>query len=172
MAGTMDSLNGSAAITPASSSSSSILDGLNFGLAGGAISDLFGGIGDLTEASGYNTAAGIAQSNEKLEATSTAIQEAQADRAIYQQQGTAAAGYAGSGLAMSGSAQDVLRAGAQQGALKKQVLAVQGGISEANYAEQAQSFSQMASTATTAAAGSFGSGLLSAVGSIGSLLGI
>jgi hypothetical protein len=146
------------------------IDDINFGDLGGAVSDLFGGIGDLTESQGYATAAKIAQSNEQLEQASTAIQETQANRQIYQAQGATQAAYGNAGLAMSGSAQDVLRMGAQQGALKKQILGVQGQINEQNYAEQAQSFSQMASTATTAAAGSFGSGLLSAVGGLFSFL--
>jgi hypothetical protein len=53
---------------------------------------------------------------------------------------------------MSGSALDLLRSGAQQGALTKQVLGQQGLITEAGYTEQATAYTNMEAAAKFAAA--------------------
>jgi hypothetical protein len=81
---------------------------------------------------------------------STAIKQSQADRNLYQSLGTTEADIAGAGLAQSGSALDLLRESASQGAMTKAVLGEQGLITEAGYAEQAQSYQDMASAAGVA----------------------
>lgn len=151
-----------------------------FSAAGGAVSDLFGGIGDLqqgalkakglnlqasglrikaqgdlAEASEYDLAGNLATANEKFTEQSQAIKQMQLDRQIASSQGQTSADVAGAGFASSGSALDILRDSASQGALTKQVLGQQGLITEAGFQEQADSFSVMSKAARTAAAGEF-----------------
>ena len=149
-----------------------------FSNAGGAVSDLFGGIGDilqgglkakglniqaeglrlkatgdLAEATNYDRATVLAEQNKQFTETSTAVQEAQLDRSNYLQIGRQGADVAGAGFTASGSALDILADSARQGALSKQVLGQQGLITEAGYEEQAQSYKTLADTAHTTAAG-------------------
>ncbi len=58
---------------------------------------------------------------------------------------------AASGFASSGSALDLLRDSAAQGAMTKAVLGQQGLIEEAGYEEQAKSYQLMSSAANMAA---------------------
>ena len=149
-----------------------------FSNAGGAVSDLFGGIGDilqgglkakglniqaeglrlkatgdLAEATNYDRATVLAEQNKQFTETSNAIQESQLDRSNYLQIGGQQAAIAGAGGAASGSALDILADSARQGALSKQVLGQQGMITEAGYEEQAASYKTLADTARTTAAG-------------------
>ena len=96
--------------------------------------------GDLAEASEYDLAGNLANANATFTAQSTAIQQTQQDRALYQSLGTTQAGVAGAGFAESGSAMDVLRSSASQGALTRAVLGQQGLVTEAGYQEQAQTY--------------------------------
>lgn len=141
-----------------------------FSNLGGAVSDLFAGFGattnanlqaqglrikaqgDLAEGQEYDLASSLAAQNEKFTETSTAIQQAQQERNTTLQIGGQRADVAGAGFAESGSALDILRDSASQGALSKAVLGQQGLITEAGYTEQQQSYNLMASTARTAAA--------------------
>jgi hypothetical protein len=81
---------------------------------------------------------------------STAIKQSQADRALFTSLGTTRADIAGAGLAASGSALDILRSSAQQGAMTRAVIGQQGLITEAEYAEQHASYEKMASAADVA----------------------
>jgi hypothetical protein len=65
--------------------------------------------------------------------------------------GQTRADVAGAGFAESGSALDILRESASQGALTKSVMATQGLITEAGYQEQADSYRTMATAAGIAA---------------------
>jgi hypothetical protein len=65
--------------------------------------------------------------------------------------GQTTADVAGAGFATAGSAIDLLRESAAQGAITKQVTQVQGNIQEAGYKEQAQSYENMAAAAGVAA---------------------
>jgi|SRR5579863_143654 len=141
---------------------------------GGAVSDLFAGFGastnaslqaqglrikaqgDIAEGQEYDLAAGLAAQNKQFTETSTAIQEAQRERETTMQIGGQRADIAGAGFAESGSALDILRESASQGALSKAVLGQQGLISEAGYQEQQQSYNLMAQTARTTATGEQG----------------
>jgi hypothetical protein len=77
----------------------------------------------------------------------------QLDRQITLTIGGQRADVAGAGLKESGTALDLLRDSAAQGALAKDVLARQGVIQEAGYEEQAQSYDVMSGAAKYAAAG-------------------
>lgn len=124
----------------------------------GAVGDLFAaeghkakGEGDRIEAQNYDLASSLALQNEKFTETSTAIKQSQLDRSIYQTIGGQQADMAGGGFAASGSALDLMRDSASQGALTKAVAGQQGLITEAGYTEQAQSYTNMASAARLAA---------------------
>lgn len=148
------------------------------GNIGGAVSDLFAGFGaatqadlkaqglnlnaqglrlkatgDLAEGSEYDLASTLAAKNEAYTAKSTAIQVKQQDRSTTLQMGGQQAAQAGAGFAASGSGLDILADSAAQGALAKSVLQQQGAITEAGYQEQSDSYTLMASTARTTAAG-------------------
>ena len=142
-----------------------------FANAGGAVSDLLGGIGagksaglsvdalrlkatgDLAEAGQYDLAGDLALRNAQYTKTSTAIQQAQQARATTIQIGGQQNAIAGSGFKTSGSGLDILADSAREGALTQQVLGQQGLIQEAGYDEQAKSYQLMANTARTTAAG-------------------
>jgi hypothetical protein len=149
----------------------------------GAASDLFAASGhrskaqgDLIEAQNYDLAAGLATQNEKFAETSTAIKEAQIDRENAKMIGGQAADVAGAGFAASGSALDLMRDSAAQGALTHAVAGEQGLIQEAGYTEQAQSYQNMSVAAhmaadaeNTAATGSTITGILKGVAGMASL---
>jgi hypothetical protein len=124
---------------------------------GGAASDLFTGFGDTAKAKGdfaeaknYSLASDLAAQNEKFTETSTAIKEAQQQRSLTQTLGGQQADVAGAGFAESGSALDLLRDSASEGALTHAVLGQQGLITEAGYNEQAASYQNMSQAATAA----------------------
>jgi hypothetical protein len=126
--------------------------------AGAGVSDIFAGFGaeakgqgDLLEQQNYLQAAKFAQQEAEFAKQSTAIQEMQQSREISKSLGQTTADVAGAGFATSGSALDLLRESAAQGAITKQVTQVQGNIQEAGYKEQAASYSNMAAAAGIAA---------------------
>jgi hypothetical protein len=125
---------------------------------GGAVSDLFAAdadrskaTGDRLEAQNYGLAASLAGQNEQFEVLSTSIKEAQQDRSIYQTTSGQRADEANAGFAESGSALDLLRDSASQGALQKAVTSEQGLITEAGYREQQESYLNMQNAANVAA---------------------
>jgi hypothetical protein len=125
---------------------------------GGGVSDLFSGESDRAKAAGaryeeanYRLAAQFADQNAVFTQWSTDIKEAQASREITKSLGETAADVAGAGFAASGSALDILRESASQGALTKAVLSEQGLITQAGYKEQAASYNNMAQAADMAA---------------------
>lgn len=109
--------------------------------------DLLKGQGDLLEEKSYDAAHDLALKNKAFAAESTAVQGAQADRAITMSLGAARAGYGASGVLESGSAIDVLRASAQQSELEKAILQKQGVMAEESYDVQAESYGNMAKAA-------------------------
>jgi post-segregation antitoxin (ccd killing protein) len=128
-----------------------------FGDLGGAVSDLFAAQGykykaqgDEFEKQNYLLAADLADKNARFAETSTAIKTAQQNRQIYQNIGGQKADIAGAGFAESGSAIDLLRDSAAQGALMQAVTQQQGLIQEEGYKEQAQSYRNMAAAAQVA----------------------
>jgi hypothetical protein len=129
---------------------------------GGAASDIFSGItgseslqikaqGDLAEGRSYDLAAALALQNEQFTQTETGVKQMQNDREVYQTISGEQAGIAGGGLAESGSALDLLRSSASQGALSHALIGQQGLITEAGYQEQHDSYVNMSAAAKQAA---------------------
>ena len=94
----------------------------------------------------------LAGQNAQFTQMSTAIKDAQTAREISKAQGATTAAVAGGGFATSGSALDILRDSAQQGAITRAVGQQQGLVTEAGYNEQQQSYTLMAGAANQAAA--------------------
>ena len=142
----------------------------------GAVSDIFGGMdkaagerikaegteldaegmrlkshGDLVSADNYDLASTLALQNKEFTRESTSIQIAQQQRQLYLGLGATRADVAASGFSNSGSALDIMRSSAQQGALAKGVLSEQGLISEAGFQEQATSYTNLSGAARYAA---------------------
>ncbi len=136
----------------------------------GAVGDIFSGImgasGDNADASAYNKAANFALENAAVAQRSGAIQEAQANRAIYQvtsgQQAVEGAG----GVTGGGSNQYLSRASLQQGGLQKAIIANNAQIQVQGFEAEAAADQGQAAQATAQAAASAGGGILGAIGSI------
>lgn len=129
-----------------------------FSAAGGAVSDLFAADADRTKAAGnriqaqeYDLAGALSLQNEQFTETSTAIKQQQQQRSFEDITGKESAAVGASGFEASGSALDLLRDSASQGALAKETIGQQGLIDEASYKEQAQSYALMSSSARMAA---------------------
>jgi hypothetical protein len=124
----------------------------------GAVQDLFNAgslktkaAGNRIEAQEYGLASDLSRQNEQFTKTSTDIKEQQQQRQFEQTVGQQQADVASSGFTESGSALDILRDSASQGALAKETLGQQGLIEEAGYEEQAKSYTLMQSAANMAA---------------------
>lgn len=155
-----------------------------FTALGGAVSDLFAADAYRTRAAGnriqseeYDLAKELSLQNAQFTKTSTEIKEFQAQRGIETTLGQQAADVAASGFEASGSALDLLRDSASQGALHKAVLGQQGLIEETSYKEQAKSYGLMSESALMAAAadehaatGATWSAAFKAASAVGSLL--
>ncbi len=102
---------------------------------------------DLIEQQNYKLAQKYAVENVGATEISTNIQEAQEQRAAFSTIGSEEAGTAGAGLAASGSALDLLASSNAQAALGKATIGYQGGVTEAGYQEQANSYGLMANSA-------------------------
>lgn len=129
-----------------------------FTAAAGAASDLFAAEGLRTRATGnrieaqqYGLAANLARENEQFSKTSTAIKEFQTQRSIESTIGSQQAEVAASGFGTSGTALDLLRDSASQGALTAATLQQQGIIEQHGYEEQAKSYDLMQQSAYMAA---------------------
>jgi hypothetical protein len=133
---------------------------------GAAASSIFGAIGDFAEAGAYQQAANLSGIEAGYASENTRIQEAQAQRKLYQVEGAAAAKVGGAGLAMGGSNLDIMRSSAQQGALNKQLIQTQGNINVAGYQQQEESYHQMSVAANNAGLGGIVSGVVDALGVI------
>jgi hypothetical protein len=133
---------------------------------GGAVGSLFTSQGNAAEANSYTSAAELEQQNAQLTAASTRIQEVQQARAVSQSLGTTEADVAGAGFTSSGSALDILRSSAQQGALATSLVNIQGAINENAYAAQAGADVAKAKAANEANT----AGTISAIASVGGAL--
>jgi hypothetical protein len=129
-----------------------------FSNLGGAVSDLFAasafktkGQGLRAEAEQYLVSAQYAEDNKQFAAQNTAIQEVQAGRDVEKTLGGQQAAIAAGNFANSGSALDIMRDSANQGALKNAILAQQGNITETGFEQQAQSYRFMSHAASMAA---------------------
>jgi hypothetical protein len=124
----------------------------------GGVSDIFAGFGDIDkmkadelESGQYQEAAAFAGQEAQYSQDSTAIQVAQKNREATMAMGKTASEVAGAGFAASGSALDIMRSNAQQGALASAVTSEQGQIQTQGYQEQQQSYDTMAEIAGNAA---------------------
>jgi hypothetical protein len=125
---------------------------------GGAVQDLFAADAHRSKAKGLQIEAGnyersseYAEQSARFTETSTEIKQAQLDRDIYKTLGGIEADVAGAGFAMSGSALDIMRDSASQGALTKAVGGLQGLITEEGYEVQAKNYADMGKAAMIAA---------------------
>ncbi len=130
---------------------------------GGAVSSLFSGIGEFEAAGGYKTAAKYAEENAQIAQQTSDIQQEMTRRRVYQSIGGTQAAEGGAGLATSGSATDILRSSAQQGALTKQLVQRQGAINVLGYQAEAASYQGMAAQATASGIGGIFGGILKGV---------
>lgn len=129
-----------------------------FNFAGGAVDDLFSvgafktkAKGFDLEAANYDAAAGMADQNADFTRISTGLKLMQIERQKFNVLGGQRADVASSGFAASGSAMDILRDSAQQGALQEAVAHQQGLVTEEGYRQQASSYRNMAAASRLAA---------------------
>lgn len=129
-----------------------------FADAGGAVSDIFGGLAGLqrakgyrAEAAGFTRAAGLAGENVDLEKVATSVQETQSERKALKIIGGQMSDVAGAGFASSGTALDLLAESNRQASLEQALIGTQGEIQEHAYEQQQTSFLAQAEAATSAA---------------------
>jgi len=131
---------------------------------GGAVSSLFAAKGAYASASSYGEASNIAEQNALLTREATKIKEQQLQRQIYQSLGATKAQVGGAGFAASGSALDILKSSASQGAITKAMVSEQGAITELSYEEQAAQFRGMQNAALSTAQGEDIGGAIQGIG--------
>lgn len=136
---------------------------------GGAVSELFGAVGDEQAAAAYTKEAQIAGENANIAQTSANIQTAQEARAVTQAIGSEEATTASGGFTMGGNASDLLRQSLQQGALATSLVKQQGAINVLGYQEQEQAAQGKAAASKTAGTGGFLGGALKIGGAIAGL---
>lgn len=128
--------------------------------AGGAVSDLFAAQGSKLAGKQYGMAAASSEQAARDTELSTGIQLVQADRNILQVTGGQLSDTSGAGFSMSGSAGDLLRMSASNGALTKQLISEQGNMTAAGFRSQAQSYRTQQAGAKTESTGQLiGAGL-------------
>jgi hypothetical protein len=129
----------------------------------GAVSDLFSGFsqaaGSFASAEASATAAKQYFLAADVSKEQTALSERMAAIQLAQTQGAVQAGTAGAGFQMGGSAADIMRENAAQGALTKGAIDIQGNLQTSSYTAQMKAAKQ---TAT----GQKVSGGLSALGAV------
>lgn len=136
------------------------------GLLGGAVSDLTGAAGGLSEASAYSKAAQIATTNEALATESANLQEYALNRQAYQTISAQKSQIAGAGFAQGGSALDLARSSQQQANLAQGVTKIQGEITAGGFAQQAAAYEGQAAAAKAQAGGGIFGGLLKGAAAI------
>lgn len=137
--------------------------------AGGAVSSLFGARGARASASSYDEARRVAEENALFAKSATTIRDLQIQRSVFKTLGTQQAQVGGAGFAASGSALDILRDSASQGAHARAINEEQGAITANSYTEQAGLFSGMSDAAKASAKGQGIAGLIQAGGALYSL---
>jgi len=140
-----------------SSFASSFGDADTWSSIGGVANDLFSAFGSFKAADAEGHASNLSNQQARYTDLSTSIQKVQSDRNLYQVLGGMQSDVAGAGFKMSGSALDLMRSSAAQGALDKQLLTMQGEITAAGYRQQGDAYGQQA-------AGSSASGFADLIG--------
>lgn len=136
---------------------------------GAAVSDLFGAKGASASADSYDQAKSIALANAGIARQATNIKQIQEGRQIFKTIGAQRAGVGGAGFSEGGTALDLLRSSASEGALTKALTAEQGAITENSYAEQAGFYGGMAGAARSAGTADTIGGLLQIAGGASNL---
>lgn len=131
-----------------------------FSYIGTGIQDLFGAAGSKQDAASLDKAAGMEDVNAKLAGASKDIQHAAAARDIYKVIGGQASDIAGSGFQMSGSALDLARSSAQQGAITQALIENQGQIDIQGHLIAATNLRAQAASARSAANASMFGGIM------------
>jgi hypothetical protein len=132
--------------------------------AGGAVTALFGAAGSTAAADSYDEAERIARQNAVIASQATRVKDIQIQRSIFKTLGQQQADVSGAGFAASGTALDLLRSSASEGAMTKAINEEQGAITVNAYEEQATQFAGMAASARASAKGQGLGGLLQAGG--------
>lgn len=118
-----------------------------FGAAGDLLQGAGSLFGGLTAAAGDRKAADFYGRAAALTGVASGLKETAVTRQVYQTLGGARADVAANGLTQTGSAEDVLRSSAQQGALSKALVSIQGNIDvQSLLAKQADAKAQAAAS--------------------------
>ena len=149
-------------------------------MAAGAVESFFGAKASGLNAKGlrlqakaYNEAAEFSFRNVDYTRASTEVQAYQLQRNLFKSFGQTEADIASAGFSDSGSAGDLMRMGAEEGALQTAILNYQGKVSEEGFRVQGESYKVQAQAALfaakaadAAAKGGFISGLIKAGGGV------
>lgn len=136
------------------------LDFGGFSYIGSGIQDIFASGGLKKDAASLDQAAAMEDTNAKLTAASTGIQHAAAQRDIYKVIGGQKSDISAAGFTMSGSALDLARDSAQQGAITQSLIEVQGEIDTQTHLVQAHNLRAQAASARSSAKSSLFGGIL------------
>jgi hypothetical protein len=117
---------------------------------GGAVADIFGAKGYKAEAASYVKARDFSKQSGNLVQAATAIKETQQQRELYKVVGSQQAGYAASGVAMAGSALDILRSSMAEGELDRQLIRTQGLVDKNAFDAEAAAYQGQADAAKQA----------------------
>ncbi len=142
----------------------SVFGNVTGGMAGGAVGDLFGAIGDFAESAGYSQAAGYAEQNAQNQKMIGEVQAQAETRQANQIIGTGETNAAGNGLTEGGSALYILRNSQQQKGLQVGMTNLQTQINVNQDMAQAAADNAMASSTQTAGIGGLVGGALSLLG--------
>lgn len=134
------------------------LGGLSY--IGSGISDIFQASGLKQDAASLDKAAGMEDVNAKISEASAEIQQQAAQRDIYKVMGAQQSDIAMAGMKLSGTAQDLIRSSAQQGALTHALIQAQGDIEVQGHEIAAANLRAQAQQARSAASSSMFSGIL------------
>lgn len=175
-AGTWDANSDSGAPGSGTSPSSALLSGSQANQVGGIVGDFGNAIGDFmaigsdnAAAGAYNRAANIAGANANIEVGSGVVQEFQQRMALAKVFGQQGAATAANGFTDSGSALDIARSSAQQGALAQTLIKNQTEINQSAYLQQQNSDLSMAAAAKAKAGADMIGGITSTVQGIASI---
>lgn len=136
---------------------------------GGAVADIFGGLGAKQSAGTYREAAKIAGTNAVLADEGAKIRSYQIDRKAYQTVSGQQADVASAGFGASGSALDLLRDSTTQGHLGVAASDIQGAIDVNTFKQAQTAYNGQAAAADTAATGDFIGSALKLVAGVASL---
>jgi hypothetical protein len=168
---------------PPSSSGSTGGGGSSFAMSGSSATSISGAIGDFGTAIGdfmsigsdnasaasYDRAAAIAGENVGITEASTLVQGYQQTRELQKTLGAQGASVAANGFTNSGSALDIARASAEQGALAHSLIVSQGQITENAYRQQQNSDLSMAAAERAKAQGAMIGGITSTLQGVASI---